>query len=120
MGATALKAGLAAVVIMTPWPAYAQESWVCAWPGYLDGKPVIDRFTIDGDSLVDSTFGTRYKILQNNEFSIISAWSFSEIESNNTEPSIGAYIVMIDKKKGTIRNSNAILDEKDPNSAGVS
>src|SRR5262245_27402070 len=76
----------------------ADDTWVCAYPGYLgDKKPVIVRFKIEGDDLVEQEqYGLRYKILQNNEFSIVAAWSISEIESsqNRTEPSIGAMVVL--------------------------
>jgi hypothetical protein len=91
----------------------AGESWVCAYPGYsADNRTVIERFTVDGDFLVEAEFGLRYKILQNNEFSIVAAWSISEIEPNHSEPSIGAFVVIIDKKDGSFRRSNAFLSEK--------
>jgi hypothetical protein len=50
----------------------------------LDGKkPVIVRFKVGGEDLVEEEkFGLRYKILQNNEFSIVAAWSISAIERN--------------------------------------
>jgi hypothetical protein len=92
----------------------ATENWVCAYPGYLDNKtPVIMRFTVNGDSLVEEDRqGLRYKILQNNEFSIVAAWSISEIERNNAEPSIGAMVVIINKKDGSFRRSNTIMGEE--------
>jgi hypothetical protein len=106
---------LALSIIWLPANA-ATESWVCAWPSYLDGKkPVIVRFKVDGEDLVEEEkFGLRYKILQNNEFSIVAAWSISEIErnQNKTEPSIGAMVVIINKKDGSFRRSNTILGEE--------
>jgi hypothetical protein len=95
--------------------ASAAESWVCAWPAWPDSdhRTVIDRFTVEGDFLVESNFGERYRILQNNEFSIFAVWSISQIEPDHNKPSIGGFVVIIGKKDGRFRRSNAILDEKD-------
>lgn len=91
----------------------SDDSWVCAYPGYLDSKPVIVHFTIEGGDLVEigSPFDMHYKILQNNELAVVAAWSISVVELNQKkpEPSIGAMVVIINKQDGSFRRGNVLM-----------
>ena len=62
---------------------------------------------------MEDTFGLQYRMLQNNQFSILAVYSISEIEPNHTEPSVGGFVVIIGKKDGSIRRSNLSLHNND-------
>ena len=96
--------------VLCAFPAHAGESWVCAYPG-LTGATVINRYTVNGGVLVDANFGTQHKILQNNDLSVVAAWSISEVERGNNWPSIGARVLIISKKDGAFRMFNAFVGE---------
>jgi hypothetical protein len=93
-------------------PAWAQETWVCAYTWSSPDKTVIHRrFQVNGDDLIDNSIASpeRFRILQNNYFGIVAAYSFAELEFN--EPAIGAFVVLIDKQNGKFQLSNATLGE---------
>ena len=101
-------------VAVTP-AAAAGESWTCTYIGYAirenePPRPVIVRFTVEGDELVDGTFGQRYRILQNNRYGLIAAWSIAEIEPTQSEPSIASWSVVIDKRNGFFSRVNLIAE----------
>jgi hypothetical protein len=91
-------------------PADAQERWVCAFPHKLEPTMVFTHFTVDGDFLKASE-GLDYRILENNEFSIVAVWSMSKIWTGNTEPRMGAAVVVIDKTTGKYRRSSVYVGE---------
>jgi hypothetical protein len=87
------------------------ESWTCTYMGYAireneAPRPVIVRFTVEGDELVEGNFGQRYHILQNNEYALIAAWSIAEIEPTRSEPSIASWSIVIDKRNGFFSRVN--------------
>lgn len=87
------------------------ESWTCTYIGYAmreneAPRPVIVRFMVDGDELVEGTFGQRYRILQNNQYALIAAWSIAEIEPGRSEPSIASWSIAIDKRNGFFSRVN--------------
>jgi hypothetical protein len=93
----------------------ANESWTCTYIGYAirenqAPRPVIVRFTVDGDELVESSFGQRYRILQNNQYALIAAWSIAEIEPGGSEPSIASWSIAIDKRNGFFSRVNLIAE----------
>jgi hypothetical protein len=92
-------------------PARAQETWVCAWPGVPADQTVIRKFQVNGDDLIAGNPPEKFTILQNNEFGIVAAHSFAEIERYYVEPAIGAYVVLINKQNGKFQLSNAILGD---------
>jgi hypothetical protein len=62
-------------------------------------------------SLIEDTFKLPYRILKNNDFGIIAAWSIAEIEPGMTQVSLGAFVVVIDKRTLDFRRSNVIMAE---------
>lgn len=81
------------------------ESWTCTYVGYAireneAPRPVIVRFTVEGEELVSNRPGPRYRILQNNQYALIAAGSIAEIEPNHSEPSIASWTILIDKRNG--------------------
>jgi hypothetical protein len=100
-------------------PARAQETWVCAYTWSSADQTVIRKFQVNGDDLIDSSQDAgnpfekpeKFTILQNNEFGIVAAQSFAEMERYYVEPAIGAYVVLINKQNGKFQQSNAILGE---------
>jgi hypothetical protein len=97
-------------------PAWAQETWVCAYTWSSADQTVIRKFQINGDDLIDSSQDAgnppeKFTILQNNEFGIVAARSFAEISPYYVELSIGAFVVLINKQNGKFQLSNAILGE---------
>jgi hypothetical protein len=91
------------------------EEWTCTYTGWAvregDAPPqVIVRFTVRGGELVEGNYGQRLRILQNNEHALIAAWSFAKIEPGRSEPSIGSWSMLIDKRSGFF--SRVILDAR--------
>lgn len=99
--------------------AQASEKWSCTFPGWPDKKPVIVQFYISDGILKQNMFIFKgqpvmrdFTILQNNKISIVAAWSISEIEPDNTVPSIGAQLVIINKDDGKYLQTNADLADQ--------
>ena len=90
-------ASLICILIATSPPAgYAQSVWTCTWPGYGNGgKPVISKFRVVGEDIVDDRWRLHCRILQSNTYCLVAAWSISEIEPNNRYPSVGAFLIVI-------------------------
>jgi hypothetical protein len=93
--------------------APTRESWTCSYMDYAirEGeapRTVIVRFSVDGDELIDGSFGQRYRILQNNQHALIAVWSIAEVEPNRVEPSIAAWAIAIDKSNGFFSRVNLI------------
>ena len=88
-----------ATLVLMPCAAFADQSWVCSYTN-VDQTPIITKYVLHDGFLTDDTKdGLQYKVLQNNEYSIIATYSVSEIKPGHTEPSIGATTVIIGKKK---------------------
>ncbi|MFZ4120822.1 MAG: hypothetical protein ACOYKM_04085 [Caulobacterales bacterium] len=92
------------------------ESWTCTYMGYAireneAPRPVIVRFTVEGEELVEGSFGQRYRILQNNQYALIAAWSIAEIEPTLSEPSIASWSIVIDKRNGFFSRVNLIAEQ---------
>jgi hypothetical protein len=93
--------------------AFAQSVWTCTWAGYGNGsKPVISRFRIVGGDVVDDTFQQHYRILQNNTYGLVAAWSISEIEPNKRDPSVGAFLIVIDKQTNEFKTVTVTTREQ--------
>ena len=93
--------------------ALAQSVWTCTWPGYGNGgKPVIGRFRVVGNDVVDDKWQLHYKILQNNTYGLVAAWSISEIEPNLRYPSVGTFLIVIDKQTNVFKTSTVTIGEQ--------
>jgi hypothetical protein len=87
------------MVAFIPCAALADQSWVCSYTDF-NQTPIITKYVLSGGVLTDdSKDGLKYKVLQNNEYSIIATYSISEVKPGQMEPSIGATTVIIGKKK---------------------
>jgi hypothetical protein len=103
---------LGVVACLVASPASAQETWDCAFPNHFSPEKFeIVHFAVDGDSLKERDYGLDYRILQNNEYSIVAAWSMSKIWSGNKAPRMGAAVVVIDKATGDYRRSEVYVGE---------
>ena len=58
------------------------------------------RFEVSPPDLIDAGTQERYRILQNNEHSLIAAISISRNQEGQQEPAIGALSISIDKTTG--------------------
>ena len=89
-------------------PVTSQERWVCAYPNFFDPQHTeIISFTVLGDTIeseIRGGVGLQFKILQNNDYSIIAVRSMSKI-SGNKMPRMGADVVLIEKATGKYRYS---------------
>jgi hypothetical protein len=63
------------------------------------------RFRLEVDKLIEETLNLEYTILQNTPSSIVAAYVFVGFD----DPPPGAISVVIDKRTGDFRRSNAIL-----------
>jgi hypothetical protein len=96
--------------------ASADEIWTCTYPGFSqDRRPVIQRYRQQGDILdVDQgSWREEYRMLENNQFGLVASSSISKIEPNQSEPSIGARTIVINKRTGEFLWSNLFLGEPD-------
>jgi hypothetical protein len=91
------------------------EDLICTYPGYSDPpeppEPVIKKYRREGDFLVDTKWGSTYRILQNSPDGLIAVSSIAKIEPNRRAPSIATFSVMLEKKTRKFMFSNAVLDE---------
>jgi hypothetical protein len=91
------------------------EELICTYPGYSDppdtSRPVIMKYHREGDFLVETKWGLKYRILQNSPDGMIAVWSIAEIEPNHQAPSIGTFSVMLEKKTRRFMFSKAGLNE---------
>ncbi len=99
--------------LSVPTPVDNVESWTCSYRGYQireneSPRAVIVRFTVDDQELVEGSQGQRYRILQNNEYGLIAAWSSSEVEPGKSDPTIAAFAIAIDKRTGFFSRVNLI------------
>jgi hypothetical protein len=97
---------VAAVVVCLGSPGQAQESWTCSFHGYLT-QPVIVRFRVEADKLIEQTLNLEYKILQNSSSYILAVHLIDDARTPE------AFVVIIDKRSGNFRRSNAILGDAD-------
>jgi hypothetical protein len=94
----------------------AQSVWTCTWPGYGNGgKPVISRFRLVENDIVDDRWQLHYRILQNNSYGLVAAWSIAEIEPNNRYPSVGTFVIVIDKQTNEFKTGTVSISG--PNSS---
>src|SRR5215471_1254807 len=85
----------------------AADVWICTYPGFTaDRRPVIVRFKEQDGFMVEEEFGTKYRILENNEYGVVATWSISLIEPGHATPSIGSMTFLIKKKTGDFLRSN--------------
>jgi hypothetical protein len=101
-----LLAVSAGVVVCLGSPGQAQESWTCSYRVYLT-QPVIARFRVEADKLIEQTLNLEYKILQNSSSYILAVHLIDDARAP------GAFVVIIDKRRGIFRRSNAILGDAD-------
>jgi hypothetical protein len=91
------------------------EELICTYPGFSETTkpvtPVIVKYRREGDFLVETSWGLKYRILQNSPDGLIAVWSIAEIEPNHHAPSIATFSVMLEKKTRKFMFSNAVLDE---------
>ena len=79
------------VTLSSAFASERNEAWICSWPGAsAEQHPVVMRFHVDGENLVEDRFNLPHRILQNTLYAIVAAWSIAEIEPHRTTPSIGA------------------------------
>lgn len=80
------------------------ETWICTFPSQLKGdpKPTIQKWIVSGRVMADWLFPVPvFQVLQNNNSGLIGVYSFVHVEAGRKAPSIGAYIVLLDKSTGT-------------------
>ena len=91
------------------------EELICTYPGYSDPpdppEPVIKKYRREGDFLVDTKWGSKYRILQNSPDGLIAVSSIAKIEPNRRAPSIATFSVMLEKETRRFMFSVASLNE---------
>ncbi|MBN1957887.1 MAG: hypothetical protein JW773_06780 [Desulfuromonadales bacterium] len=96
-------------------PALANaETYICSYPNYADGEPVIIKLEINGETATDISdqFKTQYKVLKNNEFGVVLVHSFSSEGINSSQQnSVGLFGLVIDKIKMKMIRGNIIYGE---------
>jgi hypothetical protein len=79
--------------------ADAAEVWNCTYAHGIS-EAVLVRFEISPPDLIDTGTQERYRILQNNEHSLIATISISRNQEGQQEPAIGALSLEINKATG--------------------
>jgi hypothetical protein len=101
------------VAVASP-AAFAQSVWTCTFQGYgNDNKPVIKRFRVVGaDVVVDDQFQQHYQIVQNNAYGLVAEWSISAIEPDNHSPSVGEFLIVINKQTNEFKAVTVTMGEQ--------
>jgi hypothetical protein len=90
--------------------AASAESWTCTYPGFgANREPVILTYTRDGGSLVESDFEVPHRILEDTPTGIVAVSSMALTERGRSDPSIGGYMIAIDKKSGAYVRSATFI-----------
>ena len=101
------------IILMIPCVAFA-EQYVCTYPNYTNGEPVIIKISItNNNSIVESaSFSEAYSILENNKYGIVLSKSFSDVGSESPKQNdVGLSAIVIDKENmKMIRGNIAIGD----------
>jgi hypothetical protein len=112
-----ILAGSPSASAETPSTAQAREAWTCRYIATTPDGPlqITTTFRVVGDELAEIetvpsglNFGERYKILENNDATIVAAISIAKI-GDPPPPGIGAVIIIIAKHNGLFQQSGALL-----------
>ena len=90
------------------------ETYICSFPGYISGEPVILKLEIDGGMATDTNAKdtTQYKVLENNKYGVVLVRSFSEEGFYSPkENEVGLFGVVIDKVKMKMLRGNIIYGD---------
>jgi hypothetical protein len=100
--------GVVAIVLTCGLSASAAETWTCSYKDFSDDRrTVTERFVeIDG-YMVQAKYGTKYRILENNEHGLVAVWSTSWLERGT--PNVGSYTIVISKKTGVFLTSETLI-----------
>jgi hypothetical protein len=103
---------LTGFVLLLALPAAKAESWVCAFPKVFEPDQLqFMEWSVEGDVLSNSP-AYQFKILENNELSIVAARSQSRPWKGSATPRMGADIIVIVKSTGAYRYTPVYSDEK--------
>ncbi len=77
------------------------EQYICSYPNYTNGDPVILKIKINGTTAtIDGKFPEEYKVLENNKYGVVLARSFSsEGTESPKQNDVGLFGLVIDKVK---------------------
>ena len=104
--------------------AHADETWTCTFVSQFSKSPMLVNYQIAGDTLIQTwaTGATHgFRIQKNNQFGIVAISAISEIEPNQTSPTIGAMTFVLARRTkefwlattvtggGNLPNENDIL-----------
>jgi hypothetical protein len=88
------------------------ENYICSYPGYLSGEPVIIQIAVEGDVARVGRHELEYRVLENNETGLVLVHSFSyQSERPSDKNDIGLYGLVIDKSKMTMIRGNIIYPD---------
>ncbi|WP_444932600.1 hypothetical protein [Microbulbifer sp. JTAC008] len=77
------------------------EEYICSYPNYTNGDPVILKISINGDrAKVGGKYSSNYRVLENNDIGLVLTRSFStEGTESPKQHDIGLFALVIDKAK---------------------
>jgi len=94
--------------------AHANELWSCQITDDLGNEPMLVTFEVRGKKLIQKwAAGTEseYDVAQNNKYGLVGLFSMSKIAPDETEPTIGASAVVINKTTKEVWLSTVIAGE---------
>lgn len=93
----------------------ANELWSCHIISKAAKQPMLMTFEVKGNELIQTwTTGIKsnYDIAQNNVYGLVGLSSISAIEHDQTEPTVGASAVVIQKSKKEVWVTTAIAGQQ--------
>jgi hypothetical protein len=92
------------------------EGLICTMISPLSGKPFIVEYRREGDFLVETNFGLKYRVLQDNAEGLIATWALAK--HGERPSSVAANVILLNKATKQFKLSIVDLDGAGTTSAG--
>ena len=104
----AVIAAMCTVSACAQTPPTSQE-WICTWTRPGDQRPTVFHLRVEGDNLLGFPYPLGYRIVTNNPDGLVAVYSVAALEPNHSETTLGAEVIMLDRRSLAFRVLNVYL-----------